>query len=492
MKRTAAFTVALAVSLSAAPASLADSSVSSSSETAVATALPALRGDSGGRKKPCEYMCTQSTLESAEKAVYFVEGDQYILTINNDTYSLFDVDTRRVVQTATMPTGIDVHDSAISNDHDEVIIVGFDTTTGDLHFFRIDLFSLARTELTVTGATYAPTTSNYLDFGVPSDNSGFYLEQRVSGNGYLCKFNNLGAQVGCAASFTGTESTSPPMFSADDSRVYVLGGNDNLFAFEASDLSFTTTTFPPGYSSGFEATAMDSAGNLYFAESLYSWSDLPATTSVYKLDSSGLIEDTIQLPGAIRIRSMTVATDGSTRLYVLGIPMNADGSSKGFSYLFEISTYGAEMSVVSKTKIKAVDSNHPENVFVDSIGRYVLVTLADVPTKVIPVGKNAAIARIDTTATWSSCTWQIEWNFINLQPGRPAKKYVVGYMAPGAGEYMKVASVAANGPNSYSFAAGVEGGRVRVLPKGVRVDSYGPALLEVPPGITPRTREPRC
>lgn len=500
MKRILALFVAVSVGVTLAPIGVASASsgdrggvsasASANAERAASTTSPqsAPFADSVDRKKKCTFMCVQSTLPGVQQEIYFVNGNRHLVSLNETNYTVRNLDTKRITTTRSLPTGVTYSTSSLSQSGNKLMIVGADDS-GDLGFYDLNLETFALSPIEITGATYPLTTENLFEFQVDPSGSGFYLVQQVDGAKYLCFINALGAEVDCSETFLGTPGTSPLFFRHGlDNRLFIVG-NALLFTFDTTDLTFTSVPIQGGLDTN---GAMTKDGDMYFYGDVGPF-DVGGGVIIFKLTTSGVLTTAYSFPTLVRFREIVVPTDSSSSVYLVGTPRKADGSQEKFSTVYNLDDDAGTLVMRKSFNIKTVRGQQPENLVIDSAGRYLLASGGGGKTSVIPADRFGS-ANIATTATYDVCLagWQIDWDFANLAPGARVKGYALYYQAPNQSRWRKITTVASGREHTTLFTGGT-GGLVKVLPVGVRVSGYGYAFLEDAPGAPSLIdRQPRC
>ena len=502
MKRILALFVAVSVGVTLAPNTVA--SASSGDRTAVSASAPATAERAAAtttpqsapfasavdRKKKCTWMCVQSTLTATQQEIYYVNGNRHLVSINATNFTVRNLDTQRITTTQSLPTGVTYTASSLSQSGNKLMIVGGDDS-GDLSFYDLNLDTFALSQIEITGATYPLTTANLFEFQVDPSGSGFYLVQQVVGAKYLCFFSALGAEVDCSDSFLGTPGISPIFFQPwDDTSIYIMG-NQLLFAFDRTDLSFTSVSIPVQLDTN---GVMSSDGNMYFYDEVGPF-NVGTDTILYKLTTNGVLTNAYVFPGLISFREIVVPADNRYALYLIGTPRKVDGTQEKYSTVYNLVDESDTLVLRKSFKIKTIRGRQPEALVIDSEGRYLLAFAGGVKTSVIPANRTGSFT-IASTATYVYCPiagWQIDWDFISFAPAKKVKSYALYYQGPDDSRWRKMETLPAGSGHSTVFTDGVADGMVKVLPVGVRATGYDTPSLNVPEGMPSATqRQPRC
>jgi hypothetical protein len=340
----------------------------------------------------------------------------------------------------------------------------------------VDTETFEMTELTPDTSTSNPMTSEVLyEIAVSPDNAGFYLVQRHEGASYLCRFGADGQEIGCSTSFAGSVIPSPIFFDETGAIAYVVA-NRVLYTFDTADLSFDEVSIGDYEISPNGVMAVD--GNMYFYDNVGP-SDSSEDTSVYQVTPRGNVTVVAEIPGSVIIRDIATSSIEWGLLYLLGTPKNSSGQSENYNRVYSIDMFLDPASAVRSFKIKPSRGYLPERLGLDTYGRYLLAFSYGGPTSVIPVEQTGSV-RVITTSTYvttPSAGWRIDWDYVNLAPGAKLKKYQVWYKAPNTSKWRKSGQINAGGEHTTVFTAGVSRGLVKVLPIGLRVNSYNWAEL---------------
>ena len=500
MKRTIALFASITLALTLAPLAATASPSTGSAEqvTAPASTAPSrFSVEFDAKKKKCTYLCVQSTLPTVQDETYFVNGNRHLISMNTFSFTRRNLDTGKVTNREDYPDGIALTGSALSRDGSTLVIAGTneDVDFGNLHFSTVDTETFELTELTTDPSTTHPMTSEVLKaIAISPDNDGFFLVQRHEGLSYLCRFDAAGQEVGCSTSFTGSSyNPSPIFFNEAGDHAYVVV-NRNLYVFDISDLSFTETSLGAYNMSSDGVMAAD--GNMYFYDEVGPFDSGGGDTAVYKVTPSGVVTIVAQISGLVMMRDIAVSSGVYGMIYLIGTPKKVSGEQENFNRVYSIDLWAEDPATAATSfKIKPSRGSFPEKLGIDSYGRYLLAFSFGVKTSVIPVDRFGSVYAA-TTATYVSTPtegWQIDWDFINIAPGKPATKYQLFYQAPNSSKWRKMRKIRAGGEHTTFFTAGEARGLVKVIPIGVRVAQYSFAELVVDCGA-PRVggHQPRC
>lgn len=502
MKRILALFVAVSVGVTLAPIGAASASsgdradvaasAPASPERAAATTAPqpAPFANEVDRKKKCSWMCVQATLAATQQEMYYVNGNRHLVSINATNYTVLNLDTQRITTTQSLPTGVTYTASSLSQSGNKLMIVGGDDS-GDLSLYDLNLDTFVLSQIEITGAIYPLTTEVLWEFQVDPGGTGFYFVQQVVGDKYLCFFNALGAQVDCSDSFLGSSEVSPIFFQPwDDTSIYIMG-NQLLFTFDITDLTFTSVSIPVQLDTN---GVMSSDGNMYFYDEVGPF-NVGVETILYKLTTGGVLTNAYLFPKSISFRQIVVPADNRYALYLLGTPRKANGTLEKYSTVYNLVDDSDTLVLRKSFNIKTIRGMQPEALVIDSEGRYLLAFAGGVKTSVIPANRTGSFT-IESTATYVSCPtagWQIDWDFISFPPAKSVRGYTLHYLGPDDNNWRKIGTFPSAGAHSTLFTEGVADGMVKVLPVGVRATGYDTPSLNVPEGMPSSTqRQPRC
>ncbi len=488
MKRSISIFVSLALGLTLAPVgasavSAAVPAVASVGSTAYGPA--ALLAGSDDRSKKCRQFCVQSTLPEAELETFFVNDNRHLLTVNQGSITLRNLDTRKIVDTELAPEGFRFFRAAGSSDGTEIYVLATDDVSAS-RVYRVDTLTLDLDNVTPSSPSYP--IGGY-EFAVMPDHSGFLATAAHEGYLYLCRFSETGAELGCSDHFSSSgQSTSDIHFHYSNQFAYLIGADDKFFTFTLSDMTFTQDTIAALNTVNFQKSASLDSGSIYLAEN-YGESDA-AVTRVFEVSTTSKeVTNTLEIPGRVNIYDVLAVPWG---FFVLGQTYDSRGRPQKYASVFEVEIYaGFEVR-----NIITIPNARGGEASVTALSRdlntnYVLASGDGVPTSVIP---NEG-AFIDNTADYRcGIGWTVRWNYQNLQPGKPVKVYDIYLRGALGGKWTKTASVNAGGEHEYELTGASVGQLLKVLPRKVKGLSYRPIFLETgAPGMPhPRTRQPRC
>jgi hypothetical protein len=488
MKRLLSIIISLALGLTLAPVGATALPAVVPAAESVGSTIDAPSAELTGsddRKKKCRQFCVQSTLPEAELETFFVNDNRHLVTVNQDSITLRNLDTRSIVDTVTAPEGYRFFRAAGSSDGEEIYVLATDDVSAS-RVYRVDTLTLDLENVTPVLPSYP--IGGY-EFAVVPDHSGFLATAVNDVWKYLCRYSETGTEVGCSEHFSGSgQITSQIHFNSSNQFAYLVGADDKLVTFTLADMSFTRDTLAELNTVNFHYSASMDYGSIYLAEN-YGESNA-AVTRVFNVSTiSKTVEDTLEIPGRVNIYDVLAVPWG---FYVLGQTCKSNGRPQKYSSVFVVET-GAGFAVKYTIKVPNVRRGGAS---VTTLSRdlntnYVLASGDGVPTSVIP---NEG-AFIDNTAEYICGTsWTIRWNYQNLQPGKSVKFYDIYLQRAGSGDWVKSASVNAGGEHVYELRGASVGQQLKVLPRKVKYRSYRPIDLEtVAPGIPqPRVRQPRC
>jgi hypothetical protein len=488
MKRSLSIIVSLALGLTLAPIGATALPALVPAAESVGSTIDAPAAELTGsddRKKKCRQFCVQSTLPEAELETFFVNDNRHLVTVNQDSITLRNLDTRAIVDTESAPAGFRFFRTAGSSDGEEIYVLAIDEGSAK-RVYRVDTLTLELENVT-------PISPSYPFFGyeftVMPDHSGYLAMTTNQGDKYLCRYSETGAEVGCSVPFSGAgQPTSQIHFHYSNQFAYLVGADDKLFTFTLADMTFTQDILAELNTVNFHYSASMDYGSIYLAEN-YGESNAAVTRVFNVSTTSKTVVNTLEIPGRVTINDVLAVPWG---FYVLGQTYKSNGRPQKYSSVFVVET-GAGFEVAHTIKIPNVRRG---GYYVTTLARdlntnYVLASGDGVPTSVIP---NEG-AFIDNTAEYRCGTiWTIRWNYQNLQPGKPVKFYDIYLRGVDGGEWVKTASVNAGAEHIYELTGASVGQQLKVLPRKVKYRSYRPIDLETgAPGIhQPRVRQPRC
>lgn len=492
MKRTVALICSAVLALSVAPfasATVGESTVAPSATANVAAesqlSIPTTSTKSRDSKKACRKFCVSTTMPEAQIDTFFVNDNRHVLSVNYDSVSLYNLDTRRVTDTESVPTGVQLSKAVASEGVDEVYVVGYNGSS-EYFIYRINLETLEFTDVTPESPTYAPT---YYEYAVLPDNSGYIATVAGNGSLFLCSYSELGVEVGCTSSLSGAgQTTSKLFFHYTGFLVHMVGAENKIFTIDLRDMSFTWETL-----TGFDIEIGESS----FADS-YIWvaervgMEYVPTTKLVKISTvSNTVVGTYDIPGKLVVSDI-IATQWE--VFMLGQPVNAAGRFQKYAtltYVLLDPTFEVKKTFQiprPRGTMGTVDSLNIDNEL-----RYVLAAGDSNQTSVVSIWG----ADVRNTVDYDQCLpgWIIRWDFLNLQAGKSVSAYdiYVKRDAPRA-KWGRVDSVARGGEHVYELTRAEEGDFVKVVPRKAKFANADTDILEVgpPPIVIEGTRQPRC